>query len=105
MAEARYQLDIVFIESSPALSFSFIEFLQTFGRSIASIKAKPPAYQLLGIKIEPNMGIDEFQSKIDELFFTFDKDDSLFLDKDEFDEFKKALNGLCDECLNPELDK
>lgn len=55
--------------------------------SIDSIRKKPTTYKLLKIQMKPEMSIDEFQNRIDELFFTFDKDDSLLLDEKEFKEF------------------
>jgi hypothetical protein len=68
--------------------------------SILSIRKKPTTYKLLKIKMEPEMSIDEFQTRIDELFFTFDKDDSLLLDDKEFADFQKAFIGLCaDSCM------
>jgi hypothetical protein len=60
IAEAKYQLDIVFVESSPELTEEFDKFVSSVGKSMASVVKKPPAYELLDIKLTPNMGVEEF---------------------------------------------
>lgn len=97
-AEASYQLDIVFVESSPELSVKLQRFYETLKRSFGSLKSKKPTHKLLEIEMKPDISIEEFQKRVDELFFTFDKDNSLMLDPREFVEFKQAYIGICMSC-------
>lgn len=52
--------------------------------------------------MKPDISIEDFQKRVDELFFTFDKDDSLLLDHKEFIEFKQAYIGICMSCTATE---
>jgi hypothetical protein len=69
--------------------------------SIVSVWKRQATYKLLKIKMEPEMTIEEFQTRIDELYFSLVRDDSLLLDKKEFRDFQRAFIGLCaDSCVS-----
>ena len=67
--------------------------------SIVSVWKSQATYKLLKTKMEPKMTIEEFQTRIEELFRTFDRNNDLLLDEKEFASFQMAFIELCvDSC-------